>query len=68
MKLEYLKEQKVKYQNKSQYFAAIDFNNLANDFQGVVDLISKMEDYINEEHLGDVNNEEENKHNEDAEE
>lgn len=48
MTLEYLKEQKEKYQNKSQYFSAIGFENLANNFQGVVNLISEMESYINE--------------------
>lgn len=48
MTLEYLKEQKEKYEKKMQYFSAIDFDNLASDFQGVVDLIEKMEEYINE--------------------
>ena len=46
MTLEYLKEQKEKYQYKMEYFSAIDFDNLANDFRGVVDLIDKMEEYI----------------------
>ena len=46
MTLEYLKEQKEKYEMKMKYFSAIDFDNLANDFQGVVELIDKMEEYI----------------------
>ena len=46
MTLEYLEKQKEKYQNKLGYFAAIGFDNLANNFQGVVDLITEMEEYI----------------------
>lgn len=46
MTLEYLAKQKEKYQDRSDYFAAIDFHNLANSFQGVVDLIGEMEEYI----------------------
>lgn len=48
MTLEYLEEHKRKYQNKSQYFRAISFDHLADTFQGVIDLISQMEDYIKE--------------------
>ena len=55
MTLEYLEKQKEKYQNKSDYFAAIEFNNLANSFQGVVDLIGEMEEYIKAE--GNMENE-----------
>lgn len=55
MTLEYLIEQKEKYQKKAQYFSAISFNNLANDFNGVVDLIDKMEEYIKEENDGQDN-------------
>lgn len=62
MTLEYLKEQKEKYEKKMQYFSAIDFSNLASDFQGVVDLIEKMEEYIkennNEQISEDINKEE----------
>ena len=60
MTLECLKEQKEKYEKKMQYFSAIDFDNLANDFRGVVDLIGKMEEYINgkeEESNNATNNE-----------
>lgn len=46
--LEYLTEQKSKYQDKADYFKKISFDNLAADFQGVVDLIGEMEDYIKE--------------------
>ena len=46
MTLEYLEKQKEKYQNKSGYFSAIGFDGLANDFQKMVDLITKMEEYI----------------------
>ncbi len=46
MTLEYLKERKEKYQNRQQYFSVIGFEGLANSFQGVVDLISEMEEYI----------------------
>jgi hypothetical protein len=47
MTLEYLNEQKVKYQQKVEYFTKIGFDILAADFQGVVELISEMENYIN---------------------
>ena len=53
MTLEYLAEQKEKYQKKAQYFSSINFDNLANDFQGVVDLIDKMEEYLKEENDGE---------------
>lgn len=46
MTLEYLKEQKEKYEKKAKYFKNIDFEILSADFQGVVDLIEKMEQFI----------------------
>lgn len=46
MTLEYLTEQKTKYQEKVEYFHNINFNRLANDFQGIVDLIAEMEEYL----------------------
>jgi hypothetical protein len=49
MTIEYLNEQKEKYQQKAEYFKKIGFDNLASDFQGVVDLIGEMENYIREE-------------------
>lgn len=48
MTLEYLKEQKEKYQQKQSYFKNIGFDTLATDFQCVVDLIVKIENYIKE--------------------
>lgn len=52
MTLEYLDEQKLKYQSKADYFKNVGFDNLAAEFQGVVDLISKMEDCIKEKENG----------------
>ena len=46
--LERLNEQKMKYQQKSEYFKNIGFDNLAADFQGVVDLIGEIENYVKE--------------------
>lgn len=48
MTLEYLAEQKSKYQNKATYFTNINFDNLVADFQGMVDLVEKMEEHIKE--------------------
>ena len=48
MTLEYLAEQKLKYQNKADYFKSIGFDNLAAEFQVIVSLIVEMEDYIKE--------------------
>ena len=45
MTLEYLKEQKEKYQEKADYFKRLNFDNLSADFSAVVDLI---EDVIKE--------------------
>ena len=49
MTLEYLKEQKEKYQQKQSYFKNLDFNVLAVDFQNIVSLIGEMENHINTE-------------------
>jgi len=46
MTLEYLAEQKAKYQNKMNYFQNIGFENLATEFQEVVDLIGQIEDCL----------------------
>jgi len=48
MTIEYLNEQKEKYQQKAEYFKKIGFDNLASDFQGIVGLIGEMENYIKE--------------------
>jgi hypothetical protein len=52
MQLEYLSEQKLKYQQKSEYFQNLGFDTLAADFQCVVDLIGEMENYIKEKENG----------------
>lgn len=49
MTLEKLAKQKEKYQKKQQYFSAIGFDTLANDFQRMMDLIGEMEEYIKKE-------------------
>lgn len=46
MTLEYLDEQKKRYQEKAKYFKNIDFEILSADFQKVVDLIEEMEKFI----------------------
>lgn len=48
MTLEYLEQQKEKYESKVQYYSALSFDTLSNHFQSVVDLIGEMEDYIRE--------------------
>lgn len=53
MTLEYLAEQKLKYQGKVDYFTSIGFDNLATEFQGVVNLIGEMEVYIKEKDNGE---------------
>ena len=53
MTLEYLKEQKEKYQQKQTYFRNIGFDTLATDFQCIVDLIMEMENHIKEKENGD---------------
>lgn len=48
MTLEHLAEQKAVYQAKVDYFKNISLDILAANFQGVVDLISNMEEYVKE--------------------
>lgn len=52
MTIEYLSEKKAHYESKHNYFKNLGFDNLAVDFQGVVDLISEMENYIKEKENG----------------
>jgi len=52
MTLEYLNEQKTKYQQKHDYFKNLEFSTLAAEFQGVVDLIGEIENYIKEKEDG----------------
>ena len=47
MTLEHLAEQKLKYQQKQEYFKNIGFDILADDFKDVVALIEDMVNYIN---------------------
>ena len=54
MTLEFLSDQKTKYQQKTEYFKNIGFDTLAADFQDVVDLIEEMENYIKEKENGKV--------------
>lgn len=48
MTLEYLKEQKEKYEKRQEHFKKLGFDILASDFQGVVSLIKEMENYMRE--------------------
>ncbi len=52
MTLEYLNEQKGMYLEKQTYFKNLGFDNLAADFQSVVDLIGEIENYIKEKEDG----------------
>ena len=52
MTLEYLKAQKEKYQQKQTYFKNIEFYTLAEEYQGIVDLIGEIENYIKEKENG----------------
>ena len=54
MTLEYLNEQKAKYQTRVEYYKNFSFERISNDFQNVVDLIGEMEDYIKEKENGKV--------------
>lgn len=60
MDLEYLHKQKEKYLDKMRYFDAIDFSNLSRTFQDVVDMISQMEIYIQENNIKEKENQKEN--------
>jgi hypothetical protein len=53
MTLEYLTEQKIKYQDKATYYKNIGFDILAAEFQGMVNLIGEMEDCIKEKENGE---------------
>lgn len=46
MTLQELAQLKSFYQERSEYFKNLSFDHLASDFQGVVNLIDKMENYI----------------------
>lgn len=48
MTKEYLAEQKVKYQERRDYFKKLGFDVLVSDFQGMIDLIEEMEKHMEE--------------------
>lgn len=48
MTKEYLAEQKVKYQERRDYYKKLGFDVLASEFQGVVDLIEEMDKHMEE--------------------
>ena len=52
MTLEYLLDKKTYYEGKHNYFKTIGFDALEAEFQGVVDLIGEMENYIKEKENG----------------
>lgn len=51
--LEYIAEQKAKYQELVEYYKKLGFNVLEAKFTDVIDLIEDMEKYV-EEHNGKV--------------
>ena len=46
MTLEYLAEKKAYYEGKCTYFKNIEFDTLAADYQGMVDLVTEMENNL----------------------
>lgn len=50
--LEYLAEQKLKYQEKADYFQKLTYEHLTEDFQNMVKLIEEMEEYVKEQSDG----------------
>lgn len=52
MTIEYLIEKKTIYQQKQEFFKNIEFDTLAAEYQGIVDLIGEMEEYIKEKENG----------------
>lgn len=51
--LEHLQDQREKYEKKAKYFKNIDFEILSTDYQGVVDLIEQIEQFIKKKHSED---------------
>lgn len=51
MTIEHLLEKKTYYERRYNYFKNLEFDILAADFQGIMDLIGKMENYIEENSL-----------------
>ena len=52
MTLEYISDKRTLYLEKQNYFKNIGFEHLAEYFQGVVNLIDEMENYIKEKENG----------------
>ena len=52
MTIECLSEKKSYYDDKCNYYKNLGFDILASEFQGVVDLIVEMENYIKEKENG----------------
>lgn len=52
MTIELLAEKKNYYKERFQHFKSIEFEILAADFRGIVELIDKMEEYIKEKENG----------------
>lgn len=52
MTIECISEKKAYYEGKCNYFKNLGFEILAEEFQGVVDMIGEMENYIKEKENG----------------
>ena len=52
MTSEYLAETKAYYESKCNYVKNIEFDTFAADYQGIVNLINEMENYIKEKENG----------------
>ena len=46
--LEYIAEQKTKYQESAEYYQKLGFDRLASDYKNMVVVLNSMEDYLKE--------------------
>lgn len=46
--LEYIAEQKAKYQESAEYYQKLGFDRLASDYQNMVIVLNSIEDYLKE--------------------
>ena len=46
--LEYITEQKAKYQESAEYYQKLGFDRLASNYQDIVNILNSMEDYLKE--------------------
>ena len=53
MTLEHLAEQKTKYQERADYYKELGFDVLEAEFNGIVQLIEEMADYLKEHEHGE---------------